>query len=113
MKQILEELQMTRRDPLEFRWRGRDYRGLQNMERWFYRGKWWLTANLQGEIRNYYRVSCQPLGASRAQDKQVGFYSMGYRKAPHSAPTGDRGERVFEIFYSVTQSRWMLSRVVD
>ncbi|CAM9994907.1 unnamed protein product, partial [Phaeothamnion confervicola] len=39
-----------------FHWRERSYVVAEILERWYYRGKWWLEPTLQGELRNYYRV---------------------------------------------------------
>ena len=76
-------------------WRERSYVVAEILERWYYRGKWWLEPTLRGELRNYYRVACYPVqgegSPSRAllspgrdrvhpMEVQMGPYSDGVRK---------------------------------
>lgn len=94
MKQILEPIEVRDEETSgwKFRWRQRVYLVTRVSERWFYRGKWWLDGQLQGERRNYFRVICR-----QVQNRDLG------------------AERVMELFSRCRpQGRdWVLSKVVD
>lgn len=115
MKQILEPVLVS--SPFspawQFCWRKRCYHVTAVLERWFYRGKWWLDAGLQGEFRNYVRVVCRQATETRSNlQRQAGPYSSTIiRKAPPVLGP----ERVMELFHRQRPGSedWVLSKVVD
>lgn len=85
MKRILEPIKVTDERPQRLLWRGKVFQMEPPLERWIWRGRWWIDPQLQGERRIYYRILCHPL--------------------PRGTP------RVFEIFRR--KEGWILSRIVD
>lgn len=115
MKQFLEPIAVSGpySPAWEFVWRKRQYRVTGVLERWFYRGKWWLDTGLHGELREYVRVVCR-------QKMETVMPSARMQPGPYSstlvrrqAPLGP--ERVMEIFrkQGPTSESWVLSKVVD
>jgi hypothetical protein len=115
MKQILEPVEVTAAFSAQwqFCWRKRCYVVTGVLERWFYRGKWWLDVGLQGEFRTYVRVICrQATEAKAALQRRAGPYSSTIvRKAPPVLGP----ERVMELFQRRRSGSedWVLSKVVD
>ncbi len=66
-------------------WHAKKYRVLEVQERWLYAGKWWLTGDLNGRRREYWRLRVQNL------------YT--------------RSESVWEVFRE--NGQWTLSREMD
>ena len=109
-------------------WRQRCYAIEEVFERWYYRGKWWLSSHLQGESRVYYRVLCNLRGVPPAggvppeggnvggriqPSRQIGPYSDSVRTRKHAPrPTLVTDSKIFEI-YCVDAKSWVLSRVID
>ncbi len=58
MKLVIEPIAVTVCDgrPVAFRWRTRTLHVSEILDRWFWRGRWWHDAALQGERREYFRV---------------------------------------------------------
>jgi hypothetical protein len=87
MKLLLEPIQVQvndKRQPVRLMWRLRPYRVKAVQEMWLYRGQWWVTPQLRGHRRLYYRVECVTLNGMTI---------------------------CFEIFHQ--WGRWTLSRVLD
>lgn len=116
MKQFLEPIQVIQpfSSAWAFVWRQRQYRVTGVLERWFYRGKWWLDPGLQGESREYIRVMCrQQLGESQAPRARPHPGPYSSTRVRREAPLGP--ERVMELFRKQTPGgeTWILSKVVD
>ena len=100
-------------------WRQRCYSIEEVLERWYYRGKWWLDCSLQGESRIYYRVLCHPQGSLPAGGlRQIGPYSDSVRTRKVAPPPQAVDCRVFEIYCggrakNEAVRNWVLSRVID
>jgi hypothetical protein len=115
VKQILQPIEvMSPFTPVwQFRWKARSYQVMSVLERWYYRGKWWLDSALEGEHRDYFRVVCKPVmtPAGKVQMRPGPYSSTLVSRTP--AVLGP--ERVMEIFQR-RQGRkqdWVLSKVVD
>jgi len=63
------EVQTRRGVPHRVTWRHRAYpvRGIE--EKWLYNGKWWVTAQLVGQARRYYRLEVEsPVGGDATME---------------------------------------------
>lgn len=49
-------------DPIRFIWDGRLYHIVRTVETWSWDGKWWLTGDLKGWSRWYYRIEARAAG---------------------------------------------------
>ncbi|MBT9581882.1 hypothetical protein IV102_00945 [bacterium] len=116
MKQILEPIEVRAEftPNWRFRWRQRVYLVTQVSQRWYYRGKWWLDPQLQGECRNYFRVICRTIRGERGGGRPMesGPYSLTRYRNP-APQLGD--ERVVELFQRCRPqgNDWVLSKLVD
>ena len=118
MKNIQEPIQITSLGPGGgFHWRDRAYAFNEVLERWFYRGKWWLDPSLRGESRHYYRVACHLQGAQPRQSiRQIGPYSDSVRQRKDPPSVSAVELKIFEIYrrcQADSSTEWILSRVVD
>lgn len=87
MKLYLEPVQMTLTatgSPARLIWRRKSYLIINIEEQWLHCGQWWLTPQLQGLQRHYYRVL---------------------------ATTGGNSPLTLELYQEA--GAWMLSRVMD
>lgn len=99
-------------------WRERTYHVEAVLARWFYRGKWWLDPQLEGERRSYFRLSCAALAPARTESRRrMNLHASVYNQPSGSLPARPEanGARIFEVFHRLKEGveSWTLSGVVD
>jgi hypothetical protein len=86
--------------PMGFRWRGRAYRVVEQLDHWRIRTRWWT----QEEERDYFQVVAQALD----EDPEWGAPATGGHPLDADPPL-EHG--VYELYQSSGQ--WFMGRIVD
>ena len=121
MKRVMEPILVT--GPFtpawKLLWRDRTFRVESIMGQWYFRGKWWLDPELEGERRTYFRLGCvaeEPVRPARRKTMlpPSAAYSMparSTRDGPITAPS----QRILEVFQRTKEGveSWVLAGVID